>query len=505
MAFWLPSSNKLYLPPTPVARVLNTEEYVERTSVFYHATSDRLLTVGHPYFSITATDDPTKVLVPKVTGNQYRVFRIKLPDPNHFAIPDEKLYDPTKERLVFGLRGLQVDRGLPLGVGLSGHPLFNKLEDVENQGRYLQAQAKDNRQNTAFDVKQTQMLLVGCVPPLGEHWAAAKPCVTDNPKPGDCPPLELKNTTIEDGDMIDIGFGAADFRDLNASKSEVPLEIATSVCKYPDYLKMTKDTYGDQLFFFARREQMYARHFFDRGGTEGEAPTDTLFLVGDTNQNQNKRGSSVYFPTPSGSLVSTDSQLFNRPYWIERSQGQNNGICWNNELFITVADNTRGTNISISQKATDNGTNSYDSTNYKVYLRHTEEFELSLILQLCRIPLTPEVLAHINTMNPSILENWNLGVNPPLSSTLEDHYRYIKSLATRCPDQNPPAERPDPYEGKVFWTVDLSERLSLDLDQFSLGRRFLYQSGLSRISRKRALVTTSVPARRTVKRRRTKK
>ncbi|AHJ81395.1 putative late L1 protein [Eptesicus serotinus papillomavirus 2] len=498
MAFWLPSSNKLYLPPTPVARVLNTEEYIQRTSVFYHASSDRLLTVGHPYFSIVDSNDPTKVLVPKVTGNQYRVFRVKLPDPNQFAIPDDKLYDPTKERLVFGLRGVQVDRGLPLGVGLSGHPFFNKLEDVENPNKYLQQQGKDNRQNTAFDVKQSQMLLVGCAPPLGEHWAVAKACADARQGRGDCPPLELKNTTIEDGDMADIGFGAADFTKINDSKSEVPLDIADSVCKYPDYLRMTKDTYGDQLFFYARREQMYARHFFDRGGVEGEAPPQDLFLVAATDQNQNKRGTSVYFGTPSGSLVSTDSQLFNRPYWVERAQGQNNGICWQNELFITVLDNTRGTNITISQKTADNGINAYESTNYKVYLRHTEEFELSLILQLCKVPLDPEVLAHINTMNPAILEGWNLGVNPPQSSTLEDHYRYIQSLATRCPDQNPPQERPDPYAGLTFWTVDLTEKLSLDLDQFGLGRRFLYQTGLQRASRKRALVTPS----KTVKRRR---
>lgn len=496
MAFWLPSSNKLYLPPTPVARVLNTEEYVTRTAIFYHASSERLLTIGHPYFSITDPNDKTKVLVPKVSGNQYRVFRIKLPDPNQFAIPDDKLYDPTKERLVFGLRGLQVDRGMPLGVGLSGHPLFNKLEDVENPNKYSTGQGTDNRQNMAFDVKQSQMLLVGCAPPIGEHWSVAKPC--EALKKGDCPPLELKNTTIQDGDMGDIGFGAADFRQINDSKSDVPLDIEDAVCKYPDYLRMTKDTYGDMLFFYARREQMYVRHFLSRGGQEGEKPDSDLFLVAAAAQNQNNRGTAVYFGTPSGSLVSTDSQLFNRPYWVEKAQGQNNGILWQNELFVTVLDNTRGTNLTITQTSTDNAVNGYDSGNYKGYLRHTEEYEISLILQLCKVPLDPEVLAHINTMNPSILEGWNLGVNPPQSATLEDHYRYIQSLATRCPDQNPPPERPDPYKDLTFWTIDLTERLSLDLDQFGLGRRFLYQTGFTRVSRKRALATTS----RSVKRKR---
>lgn len=499
MAFWLPSSNKLYLPPTPVARVLSTEEYVRRTTVFYHGSSDRLLTVGHPYFSILDQADKSKVLVPKVSGHQYRVFRVKLPDPNQFAIPDEKLYDPTKERLVFALRGLQVDRGQPLGVGVSGHPLFNKFEDVENPTKYTGAtQGTDNRQNVGFDGKQSQLLLVGNTPPWGEHWGAAKPCspLTD----GACPPLELKNTHIQDGDMADIGFGAADFKALNANKSGVPLDITNAICKYPDFLRMTKDTYGDPLFFFARREQMYTRHFFDRAGIEAEKPPEDLYLIGPTNQNQNSRATTVYFGTPSGSLVSTDSQLFNRPYWMERAQGQNNGVLWQNEFFVTVLDNTRGTNITISQRKDNGSQNSYTAADYKVYLRHMEEFELSFIFQLCKVPLDPEVLAHINTMNPAILENWNLGVNPPASGTLEDHYRYIQSLATRCPDQTPPAEKPDPYADLSFWVVDLTEKLSLDLDQFALGRRFLFQTGLNTASRKRALVTTNRP----VKRRRKK-
>lgn len=182
---------------------------------------------------------------------------------------------------------------------------------------------------------------------------------------------------------------------------------------------------------------------------------------------------------------------------MERAQGQNNGICWNNEIFVTVLDNTRGTNITISQKK-NGAANFYQSTDFRVFMRHMEEYELSFIFQLCKVPLDPEVLAHINTMNPSILEGWNLGVNPPSSSSLEDTYRYIQSLATRCPDQNPPAEKPDPYEKYTFWNVDLTEKLSLDLDQFSLGRRFLYQAGLHRQGKRRALVTSN----RSVKRKR---
>ena len=83
---------------------------------------------------------------------------------------------------------------------------------------------------------------------------------------------------------------------------------------------------------------------------------------------------------------------------------------------------------------------------------------------------------------------------PPPPSGIEDQYRFITSRATRCPTQNPPAEREDPFKDLSFWTVDLSERFSSELSQFSLGRRFLYQSGLINGSRKRQRAITSQTA-----------
>lgn len=509
MAMWLPQNGKLYLPPTtPVARVQSTDEYVIPTTLFCHANTDRLLTVGHPYFEIKDNDTVT---VPKVSGNQYRVFRLKFPDPNKFALPQNDFYNPDKERLVWRLRGIEIGRGGPLGVGTTGHPLFNKLGDTENPTRYQPGGAKDNRQNTSLDPKQTQMFVVGCAPCTGEHWDVAKPC--GNLEAGDCPPIQLVNSVIQDGDMCDIGFGNMNFRALQQDKSGVPLDIVSTMCKWPDFLKMVNDIYGDKLFFFGRREQVYARHFFTRNGVMGDtipnavSPSD-YYYAPDTAQDQKTAGPSVYFATPSGSLVSSDGQLFNRPFWLQRAQGTNNGVCWGNELFVTLVDNTRNTNFTISQKTTTPNPDVYDSQNFKQYLRHVEQYELSLIMQLCKVPLTPSVLAHINVMNPTILEDWNLGFVPPPQAPITDDYRYINSLATRCPDQNPPKEREDPYKGLSFWEVDLTERFSQDLDQFPLGRKFLFQTGSRSGTRsvKRPLSVTgstgnSPSTRRTIKRR----
>lgn len=489
MATWQSASGKVYLPPsTPVARVQGTDEYVERTNIYYHAYSDRLLTVGHPYFNIY-NNQGTRLEVPKVSGNQHRVFRLKLPDPNRFALADMSVYNPDKERLVWGLKGIEIGRGQPLGIGSSGHPLFNKVNDTENGNTYRNS-SKDDRQNISFDPKQLQMFIIGCTPCIGEHWDRAPACVNDD-QAGRCPPIELINSYIQDGDMADIGYGNINFKTLQQNRSDVSLDIVDEICKYPDFLKMQNDVYGDACFFYARREQCYARHFFVRGGKPGDdIPASQIddgnlkneyYIPAETGQPQKALGNSMYFPTISGSLVSSDAQLFNRPFWLQRAQGHNNGILWGNQLFVTVLDNTRNTNFSIAvyqEKKQVKDIESYDSTKFNEFQRHVEEYEVSLILQLCKIPLKAEVLAQINAMNSDILENWQLGFVPTPDNPIHDTYRYLDSLATRCPEKVPVKEKEDPYAKYVFWNVDLSERLSLDLDQYSLGRKFLFQAGL---------------------------
>lgn len=475
MAVWLPASNRFYLPPQPITRVQSTEEYVSRTNIFYHGASERLLTVGHPYYPIMKGD---KEVVPKVSPNQFRSFRIRLPDPNNFAFGDKEIFDPEKERLVWGLRGIEIERGQPLGINLSGHVLFNRYFDAENPFNFDNGTGKaaqDQRANIAFDPKQVQMIMVGCKPQTGEYWGAAKACAEDNPAKGDCPPLELKNVTIQDGDMFDIGFGAMDFKELQDNRSDVPMDLVNTKSVYPDFVKMLEEAFGDSLFFFSRREQMYARHMYLRDGVNGEAVATDVFRTGQ--EGKATLGTDNYGLTPSGSLNTSEAQLFNRPYWLQKAQGQNNGILWRNQIFVTTADNTRGTIFSIN-KDTEDGVTVWDASKNKEYKRHVEEYQIAVILQLCKVQLTPENLAFIHTMDPDIIEDWHLAVTQP-GSALHDYYRYINSLATKCPDSVVPIEKPDPYADMKFWEIDLKDRLSEQLDQTPLGRKFLFQTGLS--------------------------
>ncbi|UNR78521.1 L1 [Tadarida brasiliensis papillomavirus 3] len=499
MAVWLPAQNKFYLPPQPVTRILNTEDYVTRTDTFLQCSSERLLTVGHPFYSITKEENgETKVLVPKVSPNQYRVFRVFFPDPNNFAFGCNNVFDPQTERLVWCMRGVEVNRGLPLGIPASGNPLFNRAADAENPYSYLNniTANGDIRMNVAFDPKQVQMLIVGCKPATGEYWdiADTSDCTTQEPTaPGHCPAIQLKTSIIEDGDMCDIGLGAMNFRTLQVSRADAPLDINTSITKYPDYIKMTEEPYGDSMFFYARREALYARHIFIRGGTlQGEEIPSNMYIANgnEAPERADNNLSDNYVVTPSGSLVTTESQLLNRPYWVQRSQGKNNGVAWRNQLFVTVVDNSRGTSLSINTTPDGQPVQEGEqfSNQFHEYTRHCEEFQLSFILQLCKVKLTPENLAYIHTMDPKIIEDWHLAVNAPPNEIIANHYRYIKSLATPCPpSEKDKDEQKDPYADYKFWDVDLRDRLTEQLDETSIGRKFLYQSGLSTRNLKRVI------------------
>ncbi|WBM84032.1 L1 protein [Alphapapillomavirus 5] len=491
MALWRTSDSKVYLPPTPVSRVVNTDEYVTRTGIYYYAGSSRLLTLGHPYFSIPKTGQ--KAEIPKVSAYQYRVFRVHLPDPNKFGLPDPQLYNPDTERLVWACVGVEVGRGQPLGIGLSGNPLFNKLDDTENSHLATVNADTDNRDNVSVDNKQTQLCIIGCTPPLGEHWGVGTICKNTQTQRGDCPPLELISSIIEDGDMIDTGFGAMDFTALQATKSDVPIDISQSTCKYPDYLKMSADTYGNSMFFFLRREQLFARHFYNKAGAVGDAIPTTLYIKG-AESGREPPTSSIYSATPSGSMVTSDAQLFNKPYWLQRAQGHNNGICWGNQLFVTCVDTTRSTNLTISTLSAASASTPFKPSDYKQFIRHGEEYELQFIFQLCKITLTTDVMAYIHLMNASILEDWNFGLTLPPTASLEDAYRFIKNSATTCQRNAPPVPKEDPFQKFKFWDVDLKEKFSIDLDQFPLGRKFMLQAGIQRrpkLGTKRPLSSTS--------------
>lgn len=145
-----------------------------------------LLTVGNPYFRVPAGGG-NKQDIPKVSAYQYRVFRVQLPDPNKFGLPDNSIYNPETQRLVWACAGVEIGRGQPLGVGLSGHPFYNKLDDTESSHAATSNVSEDVRDNVSVDYKQTQLCILGCAPAIGEHWAKGTACKSRPLSQGDCP------------------------------------------------------------------------------------------------------------------------------------------------------------------------------------------------------------------------------------------------------------------------------------------------------------------------------
>ena len=81
-------------------------------------------------------------------------------------------------------------------------------------------------------------------------------------------------------------------------------------------------------------------------------------------------------------------------------------------------------------------------------------------------------------------------------------------MATRCPDQTPAPEKVDPFAKYNFWDVDLSDKMTTELSQTSLGRRFIYQVGLlnkgitSTLKRRRISSTATTTSSKAKRRRR---
>ena len=155
---------------------------------------------------------------------------------------------------------------------------------------------------------------------------------------------------------------------------------------------------------------------------------------------------------------------------------------WGNDCFITVVDNTRNINFSLtiykeSDTLPQDNNYTYKSKDFKNYLRHPEEFEIEVIVELCKISLTADIIAHLNVMNPRILDEWDLAYIPPPPEGIQDTYRYLQSIAIKCQADAKPKEKKDPYDKYTFWTINLSEKLTGELSQTPLGKRFLYQTG----------------------------
>lgn len=467
-----------YLPPAhPQATYFSTtDDFVSSTGRYATGHSGRLLIVGHPYFTVPANGNGNgKVLVPKVNANQYRVFRCILPDPN--KVPICQGPEPEGFKYVWRLRCVRVGRGQPFSVGLSGAPKFNRGLDLESVPHPKAAAAaadgdnKDQRVPFAYDPKQMQILIVGCAPAKGEYWHS-KSCNGDGSEsPPPCPAIELQTHDILDGSMCDIGTGSLSHELKNPN--DLPLELVDELPVYPDVIGMQNDPTGDSCFFMVKREQLYLRHAFLKDGTQGE-PIGT------------ETTGYTFSPGTSGSLINSDTSLFGKPYYLNQAQGANNGVVWDNTLYITLLDNTRNNTMVISSKG-QNGNGSYDQTKWTNYLRHVEEYDLHLGLELCKVDMSATVLYHMMIHNPGILDKWGYTTEAPTQhrppdSPSDTSYRYSKdppsagysgAISCHAPDSSDTEDEEEDFFEHGFWNLDFRSKINFESRATSFDRAFL--------------------------------
>ncbi|QYW06044.1 L1 protein [Papillomaviridae sp. Seabass_c24797] len=512
------------VPLEPVMR--STDEYTTDTGLSYAVKSDLIVLVGHPHYDITAEKKrkgkkKKDVLLPMNSPFQYRVFKLQLPDPNKMTFP-ETLGHRTLETEVFvwSVEMVEVTRGGPLGVPITGNSMFAKFKDIENpdvdwtkQVSRPQTDTKDGRVMVGFDGKQTQLIAVGGKPLDGVYWDGDSSQV---PK-GSCPILVRKNKTIEDGDLGDIGFGNMNPDTICKDEWHLPIEMSERLTIHPDFPKMQHDSMGDACFMYVLKEQLFGKHFWDMAGIGGEQTVDnTVPLEGKV--------------IPSGSLTASGQSIFNKPLWLNQALGPNNGLLWNNELFVTCMDTTHGgsfnvvvpeknagsddkpqggkmnlitsqTNtgqqqdesdsdddcfqgfdtISASEKHSMQTADPYDPTKLVEFQRHVSEWQVQAIVRLKKISLEAELMLMLDNQYPKLLKDWGFGWGEqegalPMSSIFnQDKMKSCKQL-----EKEEEEEEIEDVHQHIVVSVNGDAKLEVhdDLHRIPLGRKYLNMKGV---------------------------
>ncbi|QYW06007.1 L1 protein [Papillomaviridae sp. Haddock_c45] len=459
------------VPVSPVMR--STDEFTHDTGLVYAVTSQLMSLIGHPHYDITKSrkrrgKTVTDVILPMVSPFQFRVFELNLPDPNHMSFPETLEHrNLSSQRYVWSVEMVEVTRNGPLGVPLTGNSMFAKFADIENpvvdwtkrekqKGAKGGVDNKDGRVMVGFDGKQTQFIAIGAKPLKGFSWTG-----TESGVKGGCPILTRVVEDIKDGDLGDIGFGNIDPATLCLDEWHLPIEMKDRKCVSPDIDNMLKDGMGDCMFMYINREQLFAKHFWDMAGNGGEVTEDmTKPLEGKV--------------IPSGSLAASAQSIFGKPYWLNQSVGPNNGLLWDNKLYVTCMDTTHGASFNIvvpkpqtagdgdqlqqaagsdnhfssakpceefnplsSEYDSARNADAYDPSKWNEFQRHVSEWSVEAIVRLKTITLEGELMLLLDQKYPDLLNNWGFGwkENSELTPYQTNMITSQQSMR-RCPEEN---------------------------------------------------------------------
>ncbi|QYW06033.1 L1 protein [Papillomaviridae sp. Seabass_c17043] len=395
---------------------LSTDKFVSETGTTYSISSDGLRLTGHPYHTTNT--------VGWVSPSRFTVFELQLPDVNKFKLPERVgRIDLKSEKYVWKLVGLRVDSQgsikpattaqtgvwLPSDNGCditapttcfdaelqqSCADLFTEQEEGENNG---ENQTDLQYIRWGMEHSQRQLIVAGCKPATGVYEKFVKT--------GSDYHLERQTKDIQDGDICEFGYGNQSVAG-SEDPSSFPVEMVANpdnAPMIPDFMGMLGDEIGDNCFFHIERNASGIKHTGHLEGTKSHddfAKTTTPAWLAWMDKDPNG------ITTATAGIISHGNDIMNRNYWLNKARGANNGVLFDNKLFVTVVDNFRGQIYRWVEKASDDVKNDYDPTKNKFTVRHVKEFKVHVIVRLCKIQLESQLVNWMLQHNKEWLKNF---------------------------------------------------------------------------------------------------
>lgn len=378
----------------PPAKILKTsDEYTKPTDWYFTIKSQKVALQGHPFFAVKDSTTST-VKVPWVSPQQYRVMELHLPCPNNFSI-SQNFSALQDEKFIWQLKGFRINREGVLRAGVESNKKFDLAAVVlESESVELFNEVNETSKKLVFDPPAAQHIVVGCKPTLGVHYDFTQIEASQTPL------LKPVQTEIRDGDLSPMGFGNININTLKAQNEEEDEDLnqtkrenffpSTMVynpeipCKMISDIDMTMEETGDRNFIHIHREQSYSKEYMESGKTDYEQGGKDIF--------------STYWNLPSGSVISSLNDIFNKNYWLNKGEHQNNCLAWDDIFFFTVMDNTRGGSIVFPVQD-------------KICIRHIEIYQLEVVVRLVKVKLEAELIQYLYRINRNLLTKWGYGWN----------------------------------------------------------------------------------------------
>lgn len=234
-----------------------------------------------------------------------------------------------------------------------------------------------------------------------------------------------KTKTIEDGNLHEFGFGNINPQTVHQDSTVLPVEMVfhngPTMCV--DKMSMSNDMIGNKMFCALERYGSAQRHIRSNQWFHGnEDPTAASTTTPKTSWGSLCQWIPPLFPAPSAGFVSNTGDIFNKNIWLNKCEGPNQGMLWDNKCYVTFVDNTRGFTYIHTKRTASAGDNTttefgYSPEKTKFAVRHIKEFKVTVIVRLCYIKLEAELINWMLQMNAGWLKNLGFKFHYPAEST----------------------------------------------------------------------------------------